>query len=116
MLAAPKGLRERSDDHPARRTIQDGEAYEPEYSGEIAGERCLKLRDDIARVVFEHTTSPGAENDCVITLCGRNRQDLVDPALKSPAQFIAAGRVTLQDCACIGSRCSQKRARIRSFH
>jgi hypothetical protein len=60
MRAAPKGLREWSDHHPATRRIQDGEVYEPEDSGEIAGERCLKLRGDISRFVFEHTTSPGA--------------------------------------------------------
>ena len=114
-LATPKGLLERSDDRPAARTVQDGEGYEPKYSSEIAGQRRLKLRGDIARIVFEDTASPRAQNDGIITLCRRNRQDLVDPAPQGQAEFVAARRVSLQDGTRIGSRCSQKRARKRSF-
>jgi|RhiMetStandDraft_4_1073278.scaffolds.fasta_scaffold627934_1 hypothetical protein len=40
---------------------QDGEEYEPEYSGETTGQRFLKLRGNISGVIFEYATAPGAE-------------------------------------------------------
>src|SRR5262249_40613321 len=67
------------------------------------------------RVVLEYPASPGAQNDCVVTLGRGNRQDLSDSALQGPTDFIAACRVLLQHGSCIGSGRTQKRARKRSF-
>src|SRR5215467_9914209 len=113
--SASKGLTKRSDDHVAARTVQDREVHEPEYPGEIATQRALKLSGNIAWIVFEYATSPRAENDCVIALCRRNRKDLADSALQSTTDLLSACRVLLERGSCIGSRRSQKRAHERSF-
>jgi hypothetical protein len=95
--------------------VQNSKVYEPEYSSKVAGQRCLKLLGNMLRVVFEHATSPSTQNDRIVTLSCRNREDLIDPCLQSPAKFIPTLWVLLQYCTCVGSRRRQERARERGF-
>src|SRR5262245_50209875 len=113
VLCLRKDLEERPDETPLFRPIENGKYHCGKNAAIVAIQRLLEKLRDFLTVVAKNTTTPSAEHECRMPVCGCDRQNSANPLLHGLTNSGPPRRIALKHNLGIYRRTGNERAQVR---